>query len=122
MNTKTIGNIGEDIAISFLNLKEYKILEKNYRFKHEEIDIIAKNKNNTICFIEVKIRFSENYGSGKEAVNLKKQKSILKVATAYLKYNIKNIDTPCRFDVINILISEDKNKMDLEHIQSAFIA
>lgn len=54
MNKQTIGKIGEDLACEYLAKKGYKILKRNYREKWDEIDIIAKDKRQTIVFVEVK--------------------------------------------------------------------
>ncbi len=96
------GSISEDIAADFLKEQGYKILERNFRFHKNEIDIIAKD-HEFLTFIEVKARKSTQHGYGFEAVNTAKQSLIKKVAQSYLiMKKLSLYDTPCRFDVISI--------------------
>ena len=79
-----IGAKGEEKACKYLKMKGYQIMEKNYRCKLGEIDIIAKDKNKEIVFIEVKTRSNLKYGNPAEAVNSGKQIHIKKVASYFL--------------------------------------
>ena len=116
--TKTIGNFGENEAEKFLRKNGYKILERNYTTKLGEIDIIAQ-KDNYICFVEVKTRSNENYGTPRDAVNYHKQKKIISVAKYYML--TKNKDMFLRFDVIEVVVNKDKTKVEkIEHIEDAF--
>ena len=65
---KTLGKLGEDIAIRFLKYKGYKVIEKNFSCRYGEIDIIAQNSK-FLIFVEVKTRTNLNYGKPVEAVN-----------------------------------------------------
>lgn len=116
--TKTIGNFGENEAEKFLRKNGYKILERNYTTKLGEIDIIAQ-KDDYICFVEVKTRSNENYGTPRDAVNYHKQKKIISVAKYYML--TKNKDMFLRFDVIEVVVNKDKTKVEkIEHIEDAF--
>lgn len=116
--TKNVGNFGESEAVKFLRKKGYKILERNYTTKFGEIDIIAQ-KDNYICFVEVKTRSNENYGTPRDAVNYHKQKKIILVANYYMLS--KNQDMFLRFDVIEVVVTKDKTKIEkIEHIEEAF--
>ncbi len=96
------GSISEDIAADFLKDQGYTILERNFRFHRNEIDIIAKDRE-VLTFVEVKARKSIQHGYGFEAVNTAKQSLIKKVAQSYLiMKKLSLYDTPCRFDVISI--------------------
>ncbi len=96
------GSLSEDMAADFLAKQGYTILERNFRFHKNEIDIIAKDQA-FLVFIEVKARKNAQHGYGCEAVNAGKQKLIRKVAQAYLIFkNLSLSETPCRFDVISI--------------------
>ena len=97
---KFLGRVGEKKAVDFLKKKGYKILETNYKTHIGEIDVIAEDKGTTV-FIEVKTRSSDDFGIPSEAVTTKKQEKYFKVATEYLLRKDK-IDTPCRFDVVEI--------------------
>ena len=113
-NNYCYGKKGENIARIYLIRKGYKILHTNWRFKHQEIDIIALDKEN-IVFIEVKTRSSEYFENPKDAVTIKKQKFIINAANAYIEE--REIDLEARFDVISIILS---NPIEIEHIEDAF--
>lgn len=114
MNNKEKGNLGELIALRYLIKNGAKILEKNYRIKTGEIDIIAKIEDKLV-FIEVKSRSSTRYGYPAEAVNYKKINKISNVARYFMLINNFN-DVPIRFDVIEIYFNEKK----INHIINAF--
>lgn len=109
--------MGEIYANKFLIKKGYKILDKNYRCKIGEVDIIAKDKE-YLVFIEVKTRYSLKYGYPCESVTKWKQKNIIRVAQHYLKkkdlYN-----QSIRFDVIEILIDQNQ-KPWVRHMENSF--
>ncbi|MBO5888998.1 MAG: YraN family protein [Clostridia bacterium] len=84
---KLLGREGEDLVYNFLKKNGYKILEKNYRTPFGEADIIAKSKDGTIYFIEVKTRSTLKYGTPAEAVNYKKQQKYRDIANFYLNCN-----------------------------------
>jgi len=112
-----LGQIGEEAAVSFLKKNGYRILEQNFRNKIGEIDIVAL-ENDTLCFIEVKTRNSDFFGSPFESVTRAKQRKISQVALSYLKY--KNIsDRNTRFDVIAVLLDGDRHQ-SIEIIKNAF--
>ena len=113
MNKRQLGTDYEDMACEYLQNAGYIILERNFRSKKGEIDIIAKDKD-VIVFVEVKYRQNNAYGYSAEAVNYKKQTIIYRVAEAYLAYKKEYYGMPCRFDVIGF----DSDK--LNHIKNAF--
>ncbi len=105
------GKKSESEAISYLKKNGYKILEKNFRTRFGEIDIIAIEKD-VIVFVEVKSRKSLNYGHPKESVDFRKQQKISKVALYYLKKN-NLFDCSARFDVITIRSFGKNNEIEL---------
>jgi putative endonuclease len=114
MNNRELGSKGEEAVVEYLKKKRYLVIEKNYRTRIFEIDIIAKT-GNTICFIEVKSRKTSKYGLPREAVTKKKQRQIIKGAMSYIKY--KNLKTfSYRFDVVEVFLNEGK----INHIENAF--
>lgn len=119
-NKKSLGNEGEDIAAQFLLQKGFEIIERNYFHGHGEIDIIAIDpRDNYLVFVEVKTRYSLEYGDPASAINKKKMGQIKKVAELYLAdKNIQQCD--CRFDVITVLLSGPNNPQ-IEHYENAFI-
>lgn len=112
-----LGNTGEDIAVEYLEKKNYKIIERNYRFGHGEIDIIA-GKNNILIFVEVKTRKNLEFGPPELAVTKSKQRQVRKIAEAYL-YEKNILDKDCRIDVIAIM-KEEKLPPKINHIKNAF--
>lgn len=116
---KDIGSLGEGIAADYIKNLGYIILEKNFRCKLGEIDIIAKDKN-FITFIEVKTRYSSIYGTPGTAITIKKQNRIYKTAQFYmLKKSIFN-KFYFRFDVIEIILNTSNNKYSINLIRNAF--
>ena len=113
MNNKILGNIGEAIAEAYLKKHGYKILERNYRLKIGEIDLIAE-KDNGISFIEVKSRSSKKFGTAKEAVNFQKQFKIRKVAEYYLMKAKKE------YFYVNFDVIECYSNDEIEHIKNCF--
>jgi putative endonuclease len=105
------GKAAENAAVIFLKAKGYKILERNYKNKFGEIDIIARQKG-VICFVEVKARHSINLGFPQEAVTVNKQRQICRVAVYYLKLK-KLLEQPARFDVVALLYSNSQPEVSL---------
>jgi putative endonuclease len=94
------GKSGEKLAVSYLQGEGYKIIERNYRTRLGEIDIIADCKGCT-CFVEVRAKNSPAFGLPEETILKKKQLQISKAALAYIK-QFKLEDRSCRFDVVCI--------------------
>ena len=111
------GKSGEEIATQYLIKEKYKILERNFKSKQGEIDIIALDKQE-IVFVEVKSRTSKAYGNPKDAVDTKKKKHIYNTAQYYTYiHNLE--DAPIRFDVIEIYIMNKVYKIN--HIKQAIL-
>ena len=109
-----IGRLGENIACTYLENKGYKILDKNWRWKKYEIDIVAL-QNNILVFIEVKTR---QYGNGEfpeDIISHKKEKQLIEAANAYIER--KNTEYEAQIDVIYILLK--KYKHIIKHIKEA---
>lgn len=103
MNKRQKGKEGEDLAVNYLKKMGYKIIETNFSCRLGEIDIVAKD-GKTYCFIEVKLRKSEEFGSPLEAVDHRKASKLIKTAKYYcLKNNLS--DVALRFDVVGIVKS-----------------
>lgn len=100
-NRKEIGRIGEKIAIELLEKDAYVVLEQNWHFGPNEIDIIAQ-KQDILCIVEVKTRQSK-LSSPSQEITLNQQKRIIKSAEAYLTQ--KNIELEVRFDVFEIWLN-----------------
>ncbi|MCK5179180.1 MAG: YraN family protein [Candidatus Omnitrophica bacterium] len=114
-----LGRAGEDVAVMFLEREGYHILRRNFRNKLGEIDIIAKD-HDTVCFIEVKTRKSDAFGSPFESVTKAKQRKIIYVALSYLKMQGRD-EANVRFDVVSVILG-DEDGPQVEIITNAFEA
>ena len=114
MDNVEIGRVGEDIAEYFLRKKGYEIIERNYRKRFGEIDIIANDRNCTV-FVEVKTRSSIQFGYPSQAVDSRKIQRIMKTANCYIAQN-GIFEGEFRFDVIEVYIASKK----INHIEGAF--
>lgn len=100
-----MGTQYEEIASEYLRTLGYEILEKNFRCRLGEIDIVAKEQN-YLCFIEVKYRKTAGKGHPEEAVDRRKQNRICRVADYYLLSHAGDENVEVRFDVVAILGKE----------------
>lgn len=110
-----LGNQGEALAADFLTHAGYTLLEQNWRYGKDEIDIIC-TKGQFIIFAEVKTRSTDYFGRPEEAVDKKKQRFLIRAADAYV--NQKNIPLEVRYDIISIIIHQ--NTHTVKHIEDAF--
>lgn len=107
---------GENIAASYLVKKGYKIIEKNFRARGGEIDIIAID-GDTLVFVEVKARSTREFGSPLEAITYRKIKSLIKTAQFY---KIKNPGLPenMRIDAVAISLDDKNNIKSVELVKN----
>lgn len=123
MTTKDIGDIGEEIACQYLKKDKYKIVARNSHFSHNEIDIVAEDKD-YIVFVEVKTRsVSPEYQfplySPASAVTKSKQARLIEAASAYMRQN-KTQKQP-RMDVVEVLLDKKtKEVIRINHIRNAY--
>ena len=117
MNKRGTGSEGERIASDFLIKNGLRIVEKNFRDRYGEIDIVAKDAD-TLVFVEVKLRTDDFLGDPLEAVDAGKQRTIRNVARQYL-YEKGLGDVWCRFDVLGIR-NADGEGFDIDWIKDAF--
>ena len=127
MTTKEIGDIGEKLAVKFLKKKRYKILSRNLHISHNELDIVALDKKNSmIVFIEVKTRSFDDdlyspFGTPASAVTKQKQIRTVQAAKGFLKENLRFSKYQPRFDVIEVYLKkESKSLLNINHIENAF--
>lgn len=116
MSNQSTGKFGEDLVCSHLKKNGYRILERNFRFRLGEIDIIASKKGHT-AFVEVKTRNSDLFGTPAEAVGARKQKSIILAAHRYIAQNGK-ADENYTFDVAEVRIKD--GIPTIHYIENAF--
>lgn len=110
-----LGLEGEKLAENFLSEKGYDILHKRWKYKHKEIDIIAKYKK-ILIIVEVKTRSSEKFEKPELAVNYYKQKFLIEATESFI--STYNDFDEIRFDVISIVLKN--NKYTITHIENAF--
>lgn len=112
-NNRARGSRYEERAAAYLTGQGMTVLERNYRCRMGEIDIIARDCS-CLCFVEVKYRGGKRAGYPAEAVGKAKQRRIFQAASVYLKQHHMPMNTPCRFDVVAIMGEE------ISHIRNAF--
>lgn len=116
---KQTGDKGEEIAAAFLTARGFRILERNFRCKGGEVDIIAREpRDKSLVFVEVKARRDLSYGVPQLAVTPFKQRQISKAALTWIARH-KQHDQNARFDVIAILLDAE-GRHTVEHIVNAF--
>ncbi len=111
------GTLGENLAVRFLRQKGYEILFRNYKYGRKEIDIIAKDSEQTLVFVEVKLRSSDAYGTPEETVSTKQQNRIMAAAEHYIEHT--NWEHDIRFDIIAIQLRQGLPPM-INHFEDAF--
>jgi putative endonuclease len=111
-STSAHGKRGEDRACQYLRALGYRIVERNFRCKLGELDIIARD-GSTLVFTEVRSRTDSRHGTPLETVTWPKQRRIAQVASYYLSVRQPRFDT-CRFDVVGI------TGENIEHVKDAF--
>ncbi|HEX4955650.1 MAG TPA: YraN family protein [Thermoanaerobaculia bacterium] len=93
------GAAAEEVAAHWLERQGFLVLDRNFHRAGGEVDLIAR-EDETLCFIEIKARGSQDFGSGLEAVDERKQQRIARAALAYL---VRFREPPaCRFDVLSL--------------------
>ena len=116
-STQELGESAEQLALSYLQSKNLKLIERNFRCKHGEIDLIMQDKN-SLVFIEVRYRKHLQFGDGAESIDYRKQQKILKTAEFFLQRHVKYNQYPCRIDVMSI----GPGNTDIDWIPNAFEA
>lgn len=104
-NNLSLGKLGEDLAIKFLQKQKYKIIEKNFRSRFGEIDIIGRDKD-TFVFIEVKTRISKQFGLPEEVITPFKLQSLKKTIDFYRVIH-PDISEPLRIDLVGITLTPE---------------
>lgn len=115
MNTTAAGRAGEDAAVRVLRAAGLSIVERNYRCRLGEIDVVARD-GDTLVFAEIRTRSRADRGHALETVNAAKQRRVARVAAHYLAFRAPSLPPfrRCRFDVIGITAG------DIVHVRDAF--
>lgn len=109
------GNEGEQAAAEFLIAKGYEVVERNYRYKRSEIDLIVK-KDNFLVFVEVKVRSSLAFGFPEQFVDNRKAEKVLEGAAHYIFD--RNWTGHVRYDIV--AISLRGKHTEIKHVEDAF--
>lgn len=107
-----VGGEKERLACAYLREKGLRLLERNYRCRRGEIDLVMREAH-TLVFVEVRFRASPRFGTPAETVDIHKQRRLAAAAAHYLQHHPTNL--PCRFDVIAI-----NGANHIDWIRSAF--
>lgn len=111
-----LGKTGENVAAFFLERNGIRIIDRNWRHGHLELDLIGEQEGQ-IIFVEVKTRGAKGFGGPEGAITAQKRKKLIKAAQAWLAAKQK-WHYPCRFDVLCLVKSRDN--FTLEHYPNAF--
>ena len=112
-----LGREGEDAAEKALRRAGMKVLERRFRLRSGELDLIAE-QGDLVVFVEVKTRRGTGFGRPAEAVTPSKRARMARVALAYLKGR-DWLERPCRFDVIEVLVAGSAAP-EVRHVPDAF--
>lgn len=110
-----LGKRGEDIAVQFLIKTGYTILERSWKWKHLEIDIIA-TKNNLLVIVEVKSRTSAQYADPDDTISKHKLRHLYDITERYMEVNHTPMEV--RYDLITVI--DHGETCSVEHIEEAF--
>jgi len=117
LDRKSLGKMGEDIACRYLRRNNYAILERNYRCRMGEVDIIAQ-KGDKVVFVEVKSQYEHVNIPILKKVGPHKQKKLAALANYYRRIRLPE-DTPCRIDVITVIIDAGNHVRSIDHYENA---
>jgi putative endonuclease len=116
MSNLSTGNYGETLACEYLRSRGYKIIERNYRIRGGEIDIVAMDKE-YLVFIEVKARYSHEYGLPVESITPWKIKALKRSAAIYCVQSGWG-NGPYRLDMVSVDFADSKDKPKIELIKN----
>jgi putative endonuclease len=108
---QSLGKRGEDLACAELEKRGYVIVDRRFRTRSGEIDLVARDAG-VLAFVEVRTRSGYNFGTPFESVTWQKRQRLSRMAASYL--SLKRLsDQPCRFDVVSIVERQDGRTIEL---------
>lgn len=116
---KPLGNFGERVAVAHLEAKGYGIIERNFRVPEAEIDIVARDSDDVIVFIEVRTRRGGATGMAELSVDTRKQRQLLRAVERYVDEHPEHAEAPLRIDVITVELRADGTFRELSHLEDA---
>lgn len=105
------GRDAEQMALHHLEHHGLKLVTRNFRCTRGEIDLIMQH-GDTLVFVEVRARRNDNFGSGADSVDARKQAKLNAAAAIYLQQHAARSNSPCRFDVVAISFASDPPQLD----------
>lgn len=117
MRSHELGRAGENLAARHLERRGWRIVERNVRFGHKEIDLIAA-KGDVIAFVEVKSRVGAEFGHPLAAITQRKRSEIRAVASEWLRRAHPGAVT-LRFDAVSVLFRRNESPI-IEHVEDAW--
>jgi len=114
---KAAGDRGEAQVARYLRKKGYTLLASQWRCRFGELDIVARDKRGTLCFVEVKLRGEGSIALPREFVDKRKQERLRAAASAYMSKH--ELDSPARFDVAEVYV-EKNGELRVEYLENAF--
>ena len=117
MKTRSSGNRGEAEVAKYLRKKGYVLLASQWRCRFGELDLVAKDKQGTICFVEVKLRGAGSIALPREFVDQRKQARLRTAAASYLSTH--EMEATARFDVAEVY-QENNGTLRVEYLENAF--
>ncbi|MDD5146217.1 MAG: YraN family protein [Candidatus Pacebacteria bacterium] len=118
MNTKILGSKGEEAAVQYLKKKGYRILERNFKTKWGELDIVVQ-KDGKIIFVEVKTLRQKSDFAPEDQVNFKKKQQLIKMAQIYLSYKHLSLDIDYQIDIVAIEVDWAVEVVNVKHFKNA---
>lgn len=115
--TSRAGNRGEAAVARYLRQRGYTLLASQWRCRFGELDLVARDRQGTLCFVEVKLRGSGAIALPREFVDSRKQQRLRSAAELYLASG--GLDVPVRFDVAEVY--DEGGSLRIEYIENAFI-
>ena len=116
LRRQLLGKRGEELAASLLINKGYRLIEKNFRKRYGEIDLVARWQN-TLVFVEVKTRIGRRFGTPEESVTARKLRQVVKTAE-YYKMTHAGLPDSLRIDVVAIELDDNLRVMSMRHIEN----
>ena len=115
--TRAAGIRGEAEVAKYLRKKGYTLLASQWRCRFGELDLVARDKRGTVCFVEVKLRSGGAIALPREFVDRRKQARLRAAAAAYISTH--DLDAPARFDVAEVY-AENDGTLRIEYLEAAF--
>ena len=116
LHRQLLGKIGEHLAANYLQKRGYRIIERNFKARYGELDLICV-KDDILVFVEVKTRMGEAFGKPEESVTPRKLREVIKTAE-YYKLSHSRLPDALRIDVIGIELDEDEKIVYFNHIEN----